>query len=287
MLSVVSLLALSACSNDDSDTLTRVPLTIKATIQGAETRVAYNDDGSGSFTEGDAIYVSKLVDGSVNKSDYVNVKYVYKDGDFEPENSSGIYLGPDDGTVSFVAYNVELTPDSRVNDYLDITTYSNDNQTSSLAKDVLGTSSSCSARNPVLTLNMEHKMCKITLIFSSVITQCALSTDHSDYDLITKAALTDVGFSEINRGNVLCNLTSTDASTTATALMFPDNVTSDIKVDIVYNGKNYSGILGSVTWSSNTHYIYNIKISDVLTVDSGTSITGFEDSGTTFEAEQN
>jgi hypothetical protein len=255
MLSVVSLLALSACSNDDSDTLARVPLTIKATIQGAETRVAYNDDGSGSFTEGDVIKVYSF-DSNVSGYDS-GVEYTFDGKNWVTDNP--LYFDPSD-TKSYEV-------NAMYNNFDDSGIYDNTNhiidQSNRLLGDILNASAQCSARNSEATFSFKHYRSKITLNFSSAVTECKLIIG----DWTTKCHLIEEG-------------------KTAEALMDQKSSISGIEVQVTVDKKIYTGTINLTELKSNTHYIYNIKISDVLTVDSGTSIAGFEDSGTTFEAEQ-
>jgi hypothetical protein len=250
MLSVVSLLALSACSNDDSDTLTRVPLTIKATIQGAETRVTYSDDGSGSFEKGDVINVFCYNSGvSSDYSSLFGVEYTF-DGE-KWNTDKPLYLDPN-STGSYTLYAYYGIDDIIVD------------QSNGLASDRLNDYTTCSARNPEAKFSFKHESLKITLNFTSAVTECILMID--------------------SYPTIKCHLINDDK--TAEALL---NIAGnrDLKVQVTVGSKIYTGTIGSTTFEANHHYIYDIKISDVLTVDSGTSITGFEDSGTTFEAEQN
>jgi hypothetical protein len=285
MLSVVSLLALSACSNDDSDTLTRVPLTIKATIQGAETRVAYNDDGSGSFEKDDVIYVSKLVDGDIEKSDYVNIKYVYDGEKFEPEKT--YYFDTDGSSVTFAASICKL-----VQENLYITINGTDlysearssipDQTSHLAENNrLFAKTSCSQRSPEAIFAFKYELSKITLNFSSAISSCTISGSSIGVEALVRIESLETVFT----GSVKCYVDS-ESPTKAEAMLFPCSTSAEISVEVVADGKIYKGTIPSTSIVANTHYIYNIKISDVLTVSEYTSITGFEDSGITFEAEQ-
>jgi hypothetical protein len=249
MLSVVSLLALSACSNDDSDTLTRVPLTIKATIQGAETRVAYNDDGSGSFTKGDVIYVF-CFDSGVS-SDYQNgVEYTFDGEKWTTENP--FYFKNNTGTYTFYAYANMLSNSNTLSD-----------QSNGLAPDELSASTTCSARNPEAAFSFTHVRSKITLNFTSAVTECKLTVGKD--------------------GTTICHLINDGK--TAEALMMAQEFSS-FTVQVTVDKKIYTGTIDLKEFVANYNYIYNIKISDVLTVDSGTSITGFIDSDTTFEAIQ-
>jgi hypothetical protein len=84
-------------------------------------------------------------------------------------------------------------------------------------------------------------------------------------------------------GTTICHLINDGK--TAEALMMAQEFSS-FTVQVTVDKKIYTGTIDLKEFEANHHYIYNIKISDVLTVDSGTSITGFEDSGTTFEATQ-
>jgi hypothetical protein len=278
MLSVVSLLALSACSNDDSDTLARVPLTIKATIQGAETRVADNGDGSESFEEDDVIYVTKLTSSGNADGSYCNIKYTYNGTEFK--SSETYYFETDGSSVTFVASNFTNSQAYASISYAD--------QTKGLGCNYFNAKVSCSMRNPEANFEFKHCLSKMTLKFSSNISSCTLSgTNIYKYGFIYSGSIIADDTSRDGSAESVKCYVSPETYKTAEATLIPCSTSAEISVEVVAEGKIYKGTIPSTSIVANTHYIYNIKISDVLTVDNGTSITGFEDSGTTFEAEQN
>jgi hypothetical protein len=258
MLSVVSLLALSACSNDDSDTLTRVPLTIKATIQGAETRVTPDADGVDQFEVGDVITVY-CFDTDVN-SDYSTngVKYTFDGEKWITENP--FYFKPNDtGTYIFETY-YYVTDDSDKYDYENMII----DQSEGLIGDQLRASTTCSARNPEAAFSFTHARSKITLYFTSVVTECKLIDG--------------------SKKTTICHLI--DKGKTAEALLVAD-MTYYLKAQVTTDDKIYTGTINLAELKANTHYIYNIKISDVLTVSENTSIVGFDDGGEIYADQTN
>jgi hypothetical protein len=262
MLSVVSLLALSACSNDDSDTLTRVPLTIKATIQGAETRVTDNGDGSGSFEEGDVIHLSQ----EIEASDYDIGLYEYDGNKFVPKGND-FYLDPKSTSdITIWAYydTGDITNEGKYQYNGDKTTI---DQTNGLLAERLSTYATCNARNPEILLEFHHYMAKVTLKFSADVSECKLIVNTNK--------------------TYLCKITTTEDGTKAEARMELESLEDGyFGIECTVGTKIYTGKINLAELKANHHYIYNIKISDVLTVSENTSITGFEDTGTTFEAIQ-
>jgi hypothetical protein len=263
MLYAIMLFAVSACSNDDTPELSaRIPLTVNACIDGGKTRVAYSDDGAGDFEKGDVIYVSKLVNGNVDKSDYVNIKYVHDGEKFKPENSSETYYFDTDGSnVNFAASTRELLGSriildiSGTNEELE-SRYPLADQTSGLSENnFLYANTSCSIRNPEADFTFCYELSKITLNFSSEISSCTISgsnigtnaTIHTGY-LVTSST-----------GSVKCYVDS-EAPTKAEAILFPCNTSAEINIEVVADGKTYNGTLPSTAIVANTHYIYNIKI---------------------------
>jgi hypothetical protein len=279
ILYAAAAMLLAACSNDDAETAARVPLTVKATVLGAETRLSSNNDGSESFEKGDVIYVSKVVNGNISRANgYMNIKYVFDGEKFAPENSSNTYyFDPNGDDVVFAASNIDMNSDIIVYEP------SNDDQTKSLHKDVFYASTTCNVRNPEATFKMTHLMSKVTIKFSSVVSSCSLSGDGVFYDAVRR-----VGYYEplTNGIAIKCHLTSTSTSTTAEALIYPCSTAAVINIEVVSNSKTYKGTIPSTSLEANHHYIYNIRINDKLTVESGTIVTGFTDSNTIFTGEE-
>jgi hypothetical protein len=137
------------------------------------------------------------------------------------------------------------------------------NQSNGLAPDELSASTTCSARNPEAAFSFTHVRSKITLNFTSAVTECKLTVGKD--------------------GTTICHLINDGK--TAEALMMAQEFSS-FTVQVTVDKKIYTGTIDLKEFVANHHYIYNIKISDVLTVSENTSITGFEDTGTTFEAIQ-
>jgi hypothetical protein len=272
ILYAAAAMLLAACSNDDAETAARVPLTVKATVLGAETRLSSNDDGTESFEKGDVIYVSKLVNGTVvapRNGGYTNIKYVFDGEKFAPENSSKTYyFNPNDGDVTFAASNDGISYGAT------IVEPSNDDQTESLHEDVFYASTTCNVRNPEATFKMTHLMSKVTIKFSSVVSSCSLSGDG-----VYHSAILGIGCYQLydNSRAIQCHLTSTSTSTTAEALIYPCSTAAVINIEVVSDGKTYKGTIPSISLEANHHYIYYIKIKDKLIVDNGTSIEGFGD----------
>lgn len=252
MLSVVSLLALAACSNDDSDSPTRVPLTVKATIQGANTRVQLDDDGAGYFTEGDEIKVDIP---EAEKTCF----FIFNGTDFVPKSASDYYyFGPDD-TESIYIHAI-------FGEY----NYEDNNKTIEPLEDVLEATATCSVRSPKAAFNFTHIYSKFTLKFSSAVTECYIIKTESDSKTTTYK----------------CHLNEDGSE--AEAYVHSDSYFKDLQVKIITSeDKTDTGSIDLSEIVSNTHYIYNIKINNVLTIEGGEQIQGFEDSGETFEVESN
>jgi hypothetical protein len=222
--------------------------------------VAYSDagDGSGSFEEGDVINVYCNSNVNTDYSSMYGVEYTF-DGE-KWTTDKPFYFDPNStGSYTFNAY-YYVTDDSDKYDYENMII----DQSEGLIGDPLRASTTCSARNPEAALSFIHTRSKITLYFTSVVTECKLII-------------------ESNKKTTICHLINDGK--TAEAIMSVEYI-SGLTVQVTVDNKIYTGSINQTAFVENIHYIYNIKISDVLTVDSGTTITGFEDSGTTFEATQ-
>jgi hypothetical protein len=249
---------------------------VKATIQGANTRVSLDDDGGGSFTDGDVIYVSKLTSsGNVDRS-YSNIKYTYNGTEFE--SSKTYYFETDGSSVTFVASNFT---NSTVFEFI-----SYEDQTKGLADDnYFNAKTSCSMRNPEANFEFKYCLSKITLKFSSKISSCTLSGTNIYKDaLIYSGSVSANTMGDDSAESVKCYV-SPETYETAEAILVPCSTDAEISIEVVSDGKTYKGTIPSTTIVANTHYIYNIKINDVLTIEDGEQIQGFEDSDVTFEVE--
>jgi hypothetical protein len=218
--------------------------------------VAYNDDGSGSFTEGDVITVCIYESGD---SDYnmIGVDYTFDGVDWT--TNKPFYFDPKDPeSYEISAY---------YSGFNDSYKYDNTNhiidQSDGLLNDPLTASVHCSARNPEATFSFKHDYSKITLNFTSAVTECKLIIG----DWTTKCHLIEEG-------------------ETAEALMKAEKL-SDLEVQVTIDNKIYTGSIDLAELKANYNYIYNIKISDVLTVSENTSIVGFDDGGEIYADQTN
>jgi hypothetical protein len=242
ILYTAAAMLLVACSNDDADTAARVPLTVKATILGTETRAEINDDGSGSFKEGDVIYI-------IDAQDYK--RYTYK---FDGENfvtDTPFYFDP--SSSESITFHAQYLMSNESNYYIEDTeTYDLSN---GLFNDVLIAEATSSIRNPEVTFKFTHCYSKITLKFGKELKECKIAH---------------------GRTTTICHLI--DNGETAEALM---STTSDVtlKIDVTTaGGKSFSGQLPIKNLEGNHHYIFNnIRFTDKLVIESDTYIEGFPD----------
>jgi hypothetical protein len=220
--------------------------------------MVYNDDGSGSFTEGDVIELYQEIEASaydIGQYEYDGNKFVPKGNDF--------YLDPNSDILVQAYYNTGDIYNSGKYQYNgDKTTI---DQTNGLLAERLSAYATCNARNPEILLEFHHYKAKVTLKFSAEVSECKLIVN--------------------TKKTYLCQITTTEDGTKAEARMELESLEDGyFGIECTVGTKIYTGKINLTAFETNTHYIYNIKIGDVLTVDSGTSITGFEDTGTTFEA---
>lgn len=257
---------LAACSNDDAETAARVPLTVKATILGAETRATSNDDGSGEFEKGDVIYL--IIGGDDTEKYLVGRPYVFDGKDFVPQTPDDTYyFDPNNtATVTFEAH--YYFPKEQDEDKYDYGDYENtvDQSRGLLRNGELMATATGSARNPEITLSFIHRYAKITLLFSSAVEECIV-TDYTDNDgpfpIKTKCLLSN----ENKRADAILEH------------IYNDYLKIDVKTK---DGKSFSGEIKNIKYVENVNYIYNIRINDKLIVDNGTYIIEGFGGGDTF-----
>jgi hypothetical protein len=268
ILYAAAAMLLAACSNDDAETAARIPLTVKATILGAETRATSNDDGSESFEKGDAIQL--FIKEGDNTA--IETEYEFDGNNFVPKTTDdAYYFGSNNtATVTFIAhYYFPTEQDKDKYDYGDDENII-DQSKGLLRNGILTATTTGSVRNPEITLSFKHMYAKITLLFSSAVEECIV-TDYDDNDgpfpIKTKCFLSndnkraDAIMKEIHSNYLDINVKTKD-------------------------GKSFSGKINNIKYVDNVNYIYNIRINDKLTVESGTIVTGFTDSNTIFTGEE-
>jgi hypothetical protein len=268
ILYTAAAMLLASCSNDDVETAARVPLTVKATIQGTETRATSNDDGTESFEKGDTIQL--FIKEGDNTA--IETEYEFDGNNFVPKTTAdAYYFDPNNtATVTFIAhYYFPKEQDENKYVYGD---YENtvDQSGGLLRNGILTATTTGSVRNPEITLSFIHEYAKITLLFSSAVEECIV-TDYTDNDgpfpIKTK-----------------CFLSNDNKRADAIMKEIHSNCL-DINVK-TKDGKSFSGKIKNITYVKNVNYIYNIRINDKLTVESGTIVTGFTDSNTIFTGEE-
>lgn len=267
ILYTAAAMLLAACSNDDAETAARVPLTVKATIQGTETRATSNDDGTGEFEEGDVIYL--IIEGDDTEKYLVGRPYVFDGKDFVPQTTAETYYFDPNNTasVNIKAYYYATEQDKDKYDWSDEEN-TIDQSGGLLRNGELMATATASVRNPEITLSFIHMFAKITLHFSSAVEECIV-TEYGDENFPTKTK---------------CFLSNENKR--ADAIMkhiYNDCLYIDVKTK---DGKSFFGKIPNIKYVDNVNYIYNIRINDKLTVESGTIVTGFTDSNTIFTGEE-
>jgi hypothetical protein len=268
ILYAAAAMLLAACSNDDAETAARVPLTVKATILGAETRATSNEDGSGEFEKGDVIYL--FIEGYDDDEKYpFGRPYEFDGKNFVPQTTAETYYFDPNNTAS-VKFTAHYYPADQDEDKYDCGEDENiiDQSEGLLRNGRLTATTTGSARNPEITLSFIHMYAKITLLFSSAVEECIL-TEYGDENFPTKTK---------------CFLSNENKRADAILVEHIYNDCLDINVK-TKDGKSFSGKINNIKYADNVNYIYNIKIKDKLIVDNGTSIEGFGDEGGRFEAD--
>jgi hypothetical protein len=250
---VAAILMLAACGND-SDTAISAPVALTVTgdiVGNSATRISYDSDGSGKgkFVDGDIIYVSKS---STSTTDYVNVEYTYRDGKFE--TSTPYYIYAQTASVAFTASNVKSV--------------NTEDQTVGLADDVIVADGDASPTSPVAAFHFTHRLSKLTMVFSSKVTECTLSNlQYVEAKVDEQSGVwTHVG----NRGNVKFHLTQDDATSTTTAeafLIAGQDLDVSVALTVVSNGNKFSTSLGGFSMQPGIAYSYKIKILDKMVIE--------------------
>jgi hypothetical protein len=274
VLCAVAALALCACSNDDApESAARIPLTVKATIAGMNTRaVSYAADGTGSFEKGDVIKVTcgyYDADGDIEYDwDYKRVNYVFDGTKFVPEDDAKTYYfepGNAETVYFFAQYTIGTSV--RATTSGNVSTY---DLTGGLSYDVLEASQTCSASNPVVTFQFTHKYTKLTLNFSTAVSECKLSGATDGYRQVYKCYL------------------SNDGKKAETLVFTPTFVSDAIEVTTT-DGIAYKIDFKTLSFAANTSYVYTVNLHEGVTVvNDGTSISGYSDEITeSFDGTQN
>jgi hypothetical protein len=207
-------------------------------------------------------------------ANYTNIPYTYENGEFVPSSSNKYYFdSTNSDEVTFVASSTQLSASSNLMDFAD--------QQKSLPGGVYFATAQASIQSPELTLRFRQQLSKITLKFTSKITQCILSG--FDY---TAAYLTVNGWvANGTDDSIQCQLTQNEGgTTTAVAMMLPQSnstegaLTLTIAADDIY----YSMTLSDFLPLAGKHYIYNVDITNKMATITGRfTIADYTDGGST------
>lgn len=296
ILTLAALLAFTACSNDSdsgSDLRTAVPLTVYGELAPTTTRVTYDETtGAGAFVKGDIIYVTKVKENieynmETIDGDYVNIPYQYDGSKFAPVSEDNTYYFDVASTadVKFIASNIPIyaweDPSYTSMNPIDIS-----DQTKSLVEEyIYASATAASVKSPTVSFQFKHCFTKVTLNFSSQITECVLTGVES-----TKAyPLYAGGFQSAESSDgVKCHLVKdgNGETTIAEAYLFP-YYTNSLTVTVTSGGNLFCVTISDFNAFGGCQNTLNIDIQDKLVITSssndadntGVTIEGYTEDG--------
>jgi hypothetical protein len=283
LLTVLSLMVLTACNNQQEvgDTTGQMP--VSAGVSGMISQEAASRMTNDTWEEEDAIGIS----GTSGDVTYTNRRHNFTGGSsFTPAPGAVIYY-IDEEESEFSAY-YPYTASGHTLLEANIS-----NQTGSKNFDYLYATAKGSLSSPMLNFNFYHTMCKVVLNFIPG-TGFAVDTDFSGCT-VRLASLHASGSFDTLAGIAQANtatargLEFTDGSTVAanantySFILFPETVSGGAALSLIHNGTAYEGVhlkskdSSDLALTGGKVYEYNVKVNRTGLAVSSYAIHGWND----------